>query len=380
MRALARCWAARCRLEVYEQTRKRLVGQLGVEPWAELAALHLDLLRDDPPAEPGPRTPAAGPAARSPAARHQPACRAHQLRRPRRRAPAGRRPARRGPPDHADRPRRRSRGLLAVEAARAELGAMPDGVWLVELAPVTDPADVTSTVLSTLGLREQVAGLNAGHRGGGASGRGSRPTRSAACWAALAGRRTLLVLDNCEHLVAAAATLANRVLAACPQVRIMATSREPLNITGEALWTVGPLTLSPDPATPFSTERAVVHDPPLVRLLTQRAVPWCPDSRSRKTTRPPWPRLPGARRHAAGHRAGRGPAAHHGPGADRARLGDRFQLLASGSRTSCPGTRRPPPPRVGHHVVPADRGVSAVGPGQRGEDPHSSGLSCAVRA
>ena len=45
---------------------------------------------------------------------------------------------------------------LAVEAARAELPAMPDGVWLVELAPVTDPADVTSTVLGTLGLREQV--------------------------------------------------------------------------------------------------------------------------------------------------------------------------------------------------------------------------------
>ena len=138
---------------------------------------------------------------------------------------------------------------LAVEAARAELGAMPDGVWLVGLAPVTDPGDVISTVLSTLGLREQSL-LNA-----------RRPT---ALWsadppdeeadalgrllAALARQRTLLVLDNCDHLVAAAAALADRVLAACPQVRIMATSREPLNITGEALWTVGPLTLPPDPA------------------------------------------------------------------------------------------------------------------------------------
>ena len=162
---------------------------------------------------------------------------------------------------------------LAVEAARAELGAMPDGVWLVELAPVTDPGDVTSAVLSTLGLREQSL-LNA-----------RRPT---ALWsadppdeqadalgrllAALARQRTLLVLDNCEHLVAAAAALADRVLAACPQVRIMATSREPLNITGEALWAVGPLTLPPDPAaTSLSPERAVVHDSASVQLLTQRA-------------------------------------------------------------------------------------------------------------
>ena len=65
---------------------------------------------------------------------------------------------------------------------------------------------------------------------------------------ALAGRSALLVLDNCEHPVAAAARLADRVLAVCPQVRILATSREPLSITGEALWTVGPLTLPPDPA------------------------------------------------------------------------------------------------------------------------------------
>ena len=89
-------------------------------------------------------------------------------------------------------------------------------------------------------------------------------------------------MDNCEHLVTAVARLADRVLAACPQVRIMATSREPLNITGEALWTVGPLTLPPDPAVSSfdSAERAGLPAPATVtsldasaavRLLAQRA-------------------------------------------------------------------------------------------------------------
>jgi predicted ATPase len=59
--------------------------------------------------------------------------------------------------------------------------------------------------------------------------------------AALSGQQALLVLDNCEHLVAAVAVLADRVLSQCPQVGIMATSREPLNIPGEMLWPVQPL-------------------------------------------------------------------------------------------------------------------------------------------
>ena len=102
MRALHAAGRRGAALEVYEQTRKRLVNQLGVEPSAELAALHLDILRDEPPAEPDPRPPAR-PSRQQPRQprTHQPARRAHQLRRPRRRAPAGRRAARRVPPDHA---------------------------------------------------------------------------------------------------------------------------------------------------------------------------------------------------------------------------------------------------------------------------------------
>ena len=133
---------------------------------------------------------------------------------------------------------------LAVEAARAELAAAPGGVWLVELAPVTDPAEVPTAVLAALGLREQALMYARGPLGTVIDD----PDAVGRLLAALAGRRALLVLDNCEHLVAAAARLAGQVLAACPQVRILATSREPLAITGEALWTVGPLTLPPDPA------------------------------------------------------------------------------------------------------------------------------------
>jgi predicted ATPase/DNA-binding SARP family transcriptional activator len=336
MRALHATGRRSDALEVYEQTRKRLVNQLGVEPSAELAALHLEILRDEPPTEPGPKTPPPVPV--------RPANHANTNLRAELTSFVGRDAELRQVAELLDAhrlitltgPGGAGKTRLAVEAARAELGAMPDGVWLVELAPVTDPADVASTVLSTLGLREQAL-LNAGRR--------------TALWppddqadalgrllAALAGQRTLLVLDNCEHLVAAAAALADRVLAACPQVRIMATSREPLNITGEALWTVGPLTLPPDPAaTSFSTERAVVHDSASVRLLTQRAravVPGfevTPDNAPAVATicraldgMPLAIELAAARLRTMA------------PEQVAARLDDRFRLLSGGSRTAMP--------------------------------------------
>jgi predicted ATPase/DNA-binding SARP family transcriptional activator len=339
MRALYATGRRSAALEVYEQTRKRLVNQLGVEPSAELAALHLEILRDEPAAEPGPTTPPPVPAS--------PVHHAHTNLRAELTSFVGRDAELRQVAELLDAhrlitltgPGGAGKTRLAVEAARAELGAMPDGVWLVELAPVTDPGDVTSTVLSTLGLREQSL-LNA-----------RRPT---ALWsadppdeeadslgrllAALARQRTLPVLDNCEHLVAAAAALADRVLAACPQVRIMATSREPLNITGEALWTVGPLTLPPDPAaTSLSPERAVVHDSASVQLLTQRAravVPGfevTPDNAPAVATicraldgMPLAIELAAARLRTMA------------PEQVAARLGDRFQLLTGGSRTAVP--------------------------------------------
>jgi predicted ATPase len=331
MRALRAAGRRGAALEAYEQTRRRLVDQLGVEPSAELAALHLEILRDEPP--PGPVPPPVPPSTTNLRAELTSFVgRDTELRQVAELLGAHRLITLTGPGGSG-------KTRLAVEAARGELAAMPDGVWLVELAPVTDPGDVTSTVLSTLGLREQSL-LNA--------------RRPSAPWnpdpsdeqadalgrllAALAGRRTLLVLDNCEHLVAAAAALADRVLAACPQVRIMATSREPLNITGEALCTVGPLTLPPDPAaTSFSAERAVLHDSASVRLLTQRAravVPGfevTPDNAPAVVTicraldgMPLAIELAAARLRTMA------------PDQVAARLGDRFGLLSSGSRTAMP--------------------------------------------
>jgi predicted ATPase/DNA-binding SARP family transcriptional activator len=335
MRALHAADRRGAALEVYEQTRKRLVSQLGVEPSAELAALHLDILRDDPPGEPG----ATNPAPASFTNRVHTNLRAEltsfvgrdtELRHVAELLGAHRLITLTGPGGAG-------KTRLAVEAARAELPAMPDGVWLVELAPVTDPADVTSTVLGTLGLREQVLVYP------------TRPRRQMAetplppdelsrLLSALAAKRTLLVLDNCEHLIAAAAALADRVLAACPQVLILATSREPLNITGEALWAVGPLTLPPDPAaTSLPAERAVVQDSASVRLLTQRARAVVPGFEVTEDNAPAVAMIcraldgmPLAIELAAAR------LRTMAPEQVAARLSDRFQLLTGGSRTAMP--------------------------------------------
>jgi predicted ATPase/DNA-binding SARP family transcriptional activator len=128
-------------------------------------------------------------------------------------------------------------------------GALSGGVWVAELASVSDPGEVAPTVLGAFGLREQAL-IYPGRTiaGGGDGVRGADADALDRLVGALAGRRALLVLDNCEHLVAAAAMLADRVLAGCPGMRILATSREALNINGETLWPVGPLELPPDRA------------------------------------------------------------------------------------------------------------------------------------
>ncbi|RCV58631.1 ATP-binding protein, partial [Marinitenerispora sediminis] len=133
-----------------------------------------------------------------------------------------------------------------------------DGVWFVELAPLSDAGEIAPAVLGALGLRERtVIGLR------GAAVAGDPLSRLAG---ALAEQRVLLVLDNCEHLVAEAARLAERLLAACPGVRILATSREPLTVPGERLVPVASLELPPARVT---AERAL--DYPAVRLFAERA-------------------------------------------------------------------------------------------------------------
>jgi predicted ATPase len=147
---------------------------------------------------------------------------------------------------------------LATEVA----GRLAGGAWFVELAPVTDPADVAYAVLDTLGVRQRVIAPRASVPSAGPLDRLA---------AALADRDDVMILDNCEHVIEAAAALAGRVLAACPRVRIVATSRQPLRIDGETLCPVPPLPVPP----PSYAERPESYAS--VRLLCDRAVAVRPD-------------------------------------------------------------------------------------------------------
>jgi predicted ATPase/DNA-binding CsgD family transcriptional regulator len=115
---------------------------------------------------------------------------------------------------------------LADEVARRVAGRFADGAWLVELAPVRDPAQVAVAVAAALGIQEQ-PGLPA----------------ELALAQVLGRQQVLLVIDNCEHVIGAAAQLCAGLLAACDDVRVLATSREPLAVAGEARYRLGPLSL-----------------------------------------------------------------------------------------------------------------------------------------
>ncbi|MEV0134926.1 BTAD domain-containing putative transcriptional regulator [Dactylosporangium sp. NPDC050688] len=143
---------------------------------------------------------------------------------------------------------------LATETARAMLADLPDGAWLVELAAIGGDGDVAQATLTGLGLRDALHGGS------------PNAELTDRIIAAVRDRDALLILDNCEHVIESAATFAHRVLGECRRMRILATSREPLGITGEALWLVEPLTLPDRDATPAETAAA-----PAVRLLRDRA-------------------------------------------------------------------------------------------------------------
>ncbi|WP_371584251.1 LuxR C-terminal-related transcriptional regulator [Streptomyces sp. NBC_01314] len=132
---------------------------------------------------------------------------------------------------------------LALEAAAESSRAFADGVWLVDLAPVLEPAAVADAAAAALGVPDL----------------GTRPVLEQLA-AYLAGRRALLVLDNCEHLVDACAELADTLLAAAPEVRVLATSRQTLGIAGEHVLVVPPLSV-PDEAVQLLRDRATAVRP-----------------------------------------------------------------------------------------------------------------------
>jgi predicted ATPase/DNA-binding SARP family transcriptional activator/DNA-binding CsgD family transcriptional regulator len=145
---------------------------------------------------------------------------------------------------------------LAVEAARGIVAAYPDGVWLVELAPLSEPALVPQAVARVLGVREQP-----GH-----------PLLQTLIQA-LEGSEMLLVVDNCEHLIQASSHLVHSLLSSCPRLRILATSREPLGVAGEIIRQVGPLSLPEHGVS--SAEGLIPYD--AVRLFSDRASTSLPD-------------------------------------------------------------------------------------------------------
>jgi len=140
---------------------------------------------------------------------------------------------------------------LALEVARELVGAYPDGVWLVELAPLSEGALAPQALAAALGVQEQ-------------------PERSVTDTLVdfLRKKKTLLVLDNCEHLMDALARLADILLNSCPHLRVLATSRETLDVEGELNWLVPSLSVPDSQQQPAPEELERYES---VRLFVERA-------------------------------------------------------------------------------------------------------------
>jgi predicted ATPase/DNA-binding SARP family transcriptional activator len=195
-------------------------------------------------------------------------------------------------------------------------GTWPEGVWIAELASVTDAADVPQAVLGSVGLRESRLLPDGTQR------ITSRDARTRLL-EGLADASALLVLDNCEHLIDACAHLADALLAHSPRLRIVATSREPLGITGESLFVVPPL--AEDPAVRLFADRAAAVSPNFTLDCETR--PLVTDIVRRLDGLPLAIELAAARLRTL-------------PLAEISlRLADRFRLLTGGSRTALPRHR-----------------------------------------
>src|SRR5215207_2319664 len=133
----------------------------------------------------------------------------------------------------------------AIELGRGQVRQRADGVWLVDLASVRRTEDVAAETARVLGIR--------------GAGRDAMPDTVLRY---LADRDMLLLLDNCEHVLDASAELGSRLLGACPHLHVLATSREPLGVPGEAMWRLEPL--SPQHAYRLFLERARERRPGLV--------------------------------------------------------------------------------------------------------------------
>jgi predicted ATPase/DNA-binding SARP family transcriptional activator len=241
MRALVAAGRDSEALFTYERTREALADALGADPSPELSALHVALLRGELGRRDENRKTNVRAELTSFVGRDDDVAAVREL------ITKHRLTTLVGPGGSG-------KTRLATETARTLIGEMPDGVWLVELAAIGADGDVARATLTGLGLRDALLG----------AAPSAEPVDGLI--AAIREREALLILDNCEHVIEAAAKFADRVLGECRRLRILATSREPLGITGEALWPVGPLALPEGDASTGQIESS-----PAVRLLRDRA-------------------------------------------------------------------------------------------------------------
>ncbi|QYN32291.1 AAA family ATPase [Pseudonocardia sp. DSM 110487] len=257
LRALHRSGRQTEALAGFREFRERLADKLGLEPGRELVTLHEAILRHDPAEEPAPEVDALPrtnlPEPLTAVVGREDAVAAVQVRL------TGARLVTLTGPGGVGKTR------LALEVAAGLRDPDGDGPWLVELAALEAVADtgagatdaIATSIAAALGLRDDPRS---------AANPAERVTD------ALRTRRTLLVLDNCEHVAGAVADLVDALLRAAPDVRVLATSREPLRVAGEALWPVPPLTLPAPDASP-AQQRATGA----VRLFAARAAAAAPD-------------------------------------------------------------------------------------------------------